>query len=150
MAIERVVKPLLPNEEMEYADEEYEIEILPDGDEDFSGFEEADAEPEPEHGDNLAEFMEDEDLAELSLELMSGYEADRTSREEWEKTYVQGLDLLGQAGRFLACFVQRAIGIAQPVPSLTLVPWGVPREESRQISMLGTCKWCVCHFATRS
>jgi len=46
-------------------------------------------------GANLAEFLEDEDLDELSNELQSGYTSDKSSREEWEQGYTKGLDLLG-------------------------------------------------------
>ncbi len=46
-------------------------------------------------GANLSEFLEDEDLDELSNELQSGYTSDKSSREEWEQGYTKGLDLLG-------------------------------------------------------
>jgi hypothetical protein len=46
-------------------------------------------------GANLAEFLEDEDLDELSSELQTGYTSDKSSREEWEQGYTKGLDLLG-------------------------------------------------------
>ena len=46
-------------------------------------------------GANLAEFLEDEDLDELSNELQSDYTSDKSSREEWEQGYTKGLDLLG-------------------------------------------------------
>ena len=45
--------------------------------------------------DNLAEDMEDSDLQYISSELMEEYENDKTSREEWSRTYTKGLDLLG-------------------------------------------------------
>ena len=44
---------------------------------------------------NLAEFIEDQDLDMLSSDLISGYENNKASRQEWEDTYIQGLDLLG-------------------------------------------------------
>ena len=46
-------------------------------------------------GANLAEFIDDDDLEELSNDLQSGYTSDKSSREEWEQGYVKGLDLLG-------------------------------------------------------
>lgn len=46
-------------------------------------------------GSNLADFMETDQLDELSSQLQSEYESDRASREEWEQGYVKGLDLLG-------------------------------------------------------
>tara|TARA_B100000963_G_scaffold291456_1_gene261505 strand:- start:5600 stop:7978 length:2379 start_codon:yes stop_codon:yes gene_type:complete len=44
---------------------------------------------------NLAEFMDDGQLSGLAMELMGDFEEDRASRQEWEDTYVKGLDLLG-------------------------------------------------------
>tara|TARA_R110000803_G_scaffold3216_5_gene10951 strand:- start:7180 stop:9645 length:2466 start_codon:yes stop_codon:yes gene_type:complete len=62
---------------------------------DFTGAEQVDALIEEGHDDNLAEKMPSADLKELASDLVSAYESDRKSREEWEKTYIQGLDLLG-------------------------------------------------------
>ena len=47
------------------------------------------------HNANLAEFMEEGELQNLSMELMGQYESDRMSRKDWETTYIKGLDLLG-------------------------------------------------------
>jgi hypothetical protein len=44
---------------------------------------------------NLAEYMDDGQLSALAMELMGDFEEDRASRQEWEDTYVKGLDLLG-------------------------------------------------------
>ena len=44
---------------------------------------------------NLAEDMDDTDLGRISSNLMEEYENDKSSRDEWSQTYVQGLDLLG-------------------------------------------------------
>jgi hypothetical protein len=46
-------------------------------------------------GANLAESMDDNDLASLSGELLELFEADNASRAEWERTYIDGMDLLG-------------------------------------------------------
>ncbi|MGA0129223.1 MAG: hypothetical protein ACO3I1_08065 [Burkholderiales bacterium] len=45
--------------------------------------------------DNLAEDMDSQDLDVISLNLMAFFEADKSSRTEWEDTYAKGLDLLG-------------------------------------------------------
>lgn len=50
---------------------------------------------EPEFGDNLAEFMDEGDLAALADDLLEGFQADKLSRKDWEQTYMEGLDLLG-------------------------------------------------------
>ena len=44
---------------------------------------------------NLSEKMEDAELGRISSNLMEEYENDKSSRDEWSQTYVQGLDLLG-------------------------------------------------------
>jgi len=58
------------------------------------------AEPLPEepplgHSDNLAEILPEDELKEISLELISKYDEDKSNREEWERAYTRGLDLLG-------------------------------------------------------
>jgi len=47
------------------------------------------------HYDNLAELLPEEILAPLGSELYNNYTDYRSSRQDWEKAYVQGLDLLG-------------------------------------------------------
>ena len=44
---------------------------------------------------NLAEFMDDDLLEKLSSDLQKNFEDDKNSRSDWEKTYKDGLDLLG-------------------------------------------------------
>jgi len=46
-------------------------------------------------GDNLAEYIEENDLQTLSNKLISSYESDKMSRKDWEDTYIKGLDMLG-------------------------------------------------------
>jgi hypothetical protein len=48
-----------------------------------------------EHGANLAEFLEEGYLSEISTDLRASYEEDLSSRSEWEETYTKGLDQLG-------------------------------------------------------
>lgn len=50
---------------------------------------------EPGFNDNLAEHMDERELSGLGHELVSDFEADSRSREDWEQTYKKGLDLLG-------------------------------------------------------
>ena len=49
----------------------------------------------PEHFDNLAEYMDDGDLSSIAADLISDFDNDLNTRAEWEKAYIQGLDLLG-------------------------------------------------------
>lgn len=44
---------------------------------------------------NLAEYLDDGQLQELSDELIGAVEADTNSRREWADTFVRGLDVLG-------------------------------------------------------
>jgi hypothetical protein len=44
---------------------------------------------------NLAEHMEENDLSELSSDLISLVEADINGRQDWVDTYIQGLKILG-------------------------------------------------------
>ena len=45
--------------------------------------------------DNLAEFMSESELAEISNDLMEQYDANKASRHDWEEAYSNGLELLG-------------------------------------------------------
>ena len=52
----------------------------------------------PDEGDffrNLAEEMDDSELGSISSSLMSEYEANKSSRKDWEEAYANGLELLG-------------------------------------------------------
>lgn len=45
--------------------------------------------------DNLAGLIPDQDCARIALDMMAFYEADKSSRQEWETQYSKGLSLLG-------------------------------------------------------
>lgn len=51
--------------------------------------------PSMAHNANLAEYLEEGLLGEISSELVAAYEDDLQSRSEWEEAYSKGLDLLG-------------------------------------------------------
>ena len=44
---------------------------------------------------NLAEELDDSDLGRISNDLVGQYDANKASRQDWEDTYTQGLELLG-------------------------------------------------------
>ncbi len=71
---------------------EIEIEIVEDGEE--SDFEDDDEE-EGGFNENLAEVLEDTQLATLVSDLIDDFDDDCTSRKDWIQTYVDGLELLG-------------------------------------------------------
>lgn len=49
----------------------------------------------PDFGSNLADHIEERELHAIGQQLISDFESDLRSREDWERTYKQGLDLLG-------------------------------------------------------
>ena len=51
--------------------------------------------PPEEHAENLADLIDDRDLSSLAHDLVSDFEDDLETRKDWEKAYIQGLDLLG-------------------------------------------------------
>jgi hypothetical protein len=60
---------------------------------------EIDLKPRKETADtfdaNLAEYMDDKELAMLSSDLIDDFDKDTMDRKDWIKTYVEGLKLLG-------------------------------------------------------
>tara|TARA_R110002153_G_scaffold222571_1_gene375011 strand:- start:4044 stop:6488 length:2445 start_codon:yes stop_codon:yes gene_type:complete len=74
--------PMIPEGiEIEGMPEESILEIVPDEGESFY--------------ENLAEIFEERDLRNIGLDLLSDFEEDESSREEWLDTFVKGLELLG-------------------------------------------------------
>ena len=73
------------------------IEISPTED----GGVEIDFEPSDRRGEaenfyaNLAEEIPDRELGRISSELMAEYDSNKASRQEWEDSYADGLELLG-------------------------------------------------------
>jgi len=45
--------------------------------------------------DNLADKIDERELAKIGQQLVSDYEQDKRSRQEWIDSYIKGLDLLG-------------------------------------------------------
>jgi hypothetical protein len=83
-------------EAQEQSPEGIEIEENEDGSVDIN-LDPSAASPEggDEHYSNLAEFLPDDVLGKLASDLSSKYQEYVSSRKDWEKTYTQGLDLLG-------------------------------------------------------
>ena len=48
-----------------------------------------------EFGENLAEMLSSSELGRIYIDLVGSIEDDRSSREDWEKTYTDGLKYLG-------------------------------------------------------
>jgi hypothetical protein len=76
--------------------EPIEIEIELPSDEDGMVIEMSKGEPRSEDfDDNLAEYIGENELQSLSMELLGQYEQDLSSRKDWLDTYVKGLKILG-------------------------------------------------------
>jgi len=69
----------------------------------------------PEFTKNIAEEMDEGELAHLSAELIGQYQIDRESRADWEQTYIKGLDLLGFKMEDRAQPFQGASGVSHPL-----------------------------------
>ena len=48
-----------------------------------------------DHSSNLAEIIDEQELTEIGAELVDDYNEYRSSRQDWEMAYTNGLDLLG-------------------------------------------------------
>src|SRR6056300_294294 len=68
-----------------------------------------------EHYANLADFLPDDVLGRLGSDLNSKYMDYISSRKEWERTYIQGLDLLGFKYNNRTEPFQGASGVTHPV-----------------------------------
>ena len=69
----------------------------------------------PDHNSNLAEFLEDGDLEKMAADLIDDFESDRTSRNEWSRSYIKGLDLLGMKIEERSQPWQGASGVFHPL-----------------------------------
>ena len=47
------------------------------------------------HDDNLAEYIDDDELEVIANDLIDHFSSDRESRSEWVNAYIKGMDLLG-------------------------------------------------------
>ena len=100
MAIEKQPIPMRSRSEdpielelVQQPDEETELFVQPDG----SIVRGSDMEEETpsKFGENLAEILDDRELNTIAAELVSSYEEDLDSRDDWFQTYSEGLELLG-------------------------------------------------------
>jgi hypothetical protein len=108
MAIEKDINPTVLNEQNQVPlgqeDMSVAIEAIKDrGTEGFQIQEDGSAilestmveEIDTDFDSNLAEVLDPQDLRNISNELIAGIEKDKASREDWEKTYKDGLEYLG-------------------------------------------------------
>ena len=100
MAIEQQPLSMVPP-----ADQEIELEIMEQPAEETEVFIQPDGSailgsdmPEQttaKFGENLADSLDERELYTIATELVSNYEEDLDSRDDWFHTYTEGLDLLG-------------------------------------------------------
>ena len=95
-----------------------EVTISTDDMELSMGFDE---EPMVEHDSNLVDFMEQSELDTLGSELVGLYNADKTSRHDWEESYIKGLDLLGMKFEDRTTPWDGACGVFHPMLSEAVV-----------------------------
>jgi len=95
---------VLPKEEIVVTEEDKLSEVTPEGAEvimDEEGGAEinfdpmADQQVTQNHFENIAELLPDDVLGSIGSELNENYMQYKTSRKDWEDTYIKGLDLLG-------------------------------------------------------
>jgi len=74
---------------------EEEIEILFDEDDNLVDPSLMDSDQQTEFNDNLAEFLDSSTLSEISSQVLTNFQNDLDSREDWYETFKDGLELLG-------------------------------------------------------
>ena len=84
---------------------------------------------EVEFGANLSEHMEDTDLETVSSDLIGDYLGDRSSRKDWEESYIKGLSQLGLKIEDRTAPWEGACGVTHPILSEAVV-----RFQSQAIS----------------
>ena len=77
----------------------------------------AEQEQQIPHNANLADFLDEGYLREISSDLRASYEDDMESRSEWEETYTKGLDQLGLKYEDRTQPFQGASGVTHPLIS---------------------------------
>ena len=71
--------------------------------------------------DNLAEYIDEGELAQLAGDLVGEFDEDISSRKDWMQTYVDGLQLLGMTIEERTEPWEGACGVYHPLLSETLV-----------------------------
>ena len=67
------------------------------------------------HDENLAYFLEEDILNKVSADISSSYDDFKSSRDDWERAYTKGLDLLGFKYEDRSQPFQGASGSTHPV-----------------------------------
>lgn len=75
----------------------------------------------PAHDDNLAEYIEEDELMSMASEIIHDFNTDRNSRSDWASAYVKGLDLMGMKIEERTQPWQGAAGVFHPVMTEAVV-----------------------------
>lgn len=79
------------------------------------------AEMVADHNSNLAELIDETDLMMISSELIASYRSDKESRADWERAYMNGLDLLGLKHEDRTTPWDGACGVFHPLLSESVI-----------------------------
>lgn len=113
--IDKNVEIVTP-EEMISDNNEAQIEMLDDGGAEVDFDPSMDPGPgTANHDANLAEFIDDDELMNVSSDLIEAFDDAKASRKDWEDAYTKGLDLLGFKYENRAEPFQGASGATHPV-----------------------------------
>lgn len=74
----------------------------------------------PQFDDNLAEFMDDDDLMAVANDIRESMDECETSRDDWKRAYKKGLDLLGYKVEERTIPWDGACGVVHPILSEAL------------------------------
>jgi len=85
----------MPEQELEIEIVDPEMVMLDDGSVEITIIPGEESEGDVPFDANLAEYMDERALAELSGDLVHAYDNDIASRKDWEETYTEGIKLLG-------------------------------------------------------
>ena len=120
MSIDKALNEISAGDALEMMDNEGpDIEIILDAD--GGATVEIGSDEELSFDANLAEVVDESDLNHISAELMVLYDADKTSRGEWEQQYSKGLELLGFKYEERTKPFKGASGVAHPMLSEAVV-----------------------------
>jgi len=93
---------------VEMEDGGVEVDFSPTSEQDYAN---------AKFGENIAEYLDEEIMGEIASDLISSYEEDKASREEWVTTYTNGLELLGIKSEDRTTPFEGACGVTHPILS---------------------------------
>jgi len=93
MPIDKVVNLAPVTDINEMMGDETDIEVILE--DDGSAVVEISEDDDVDFYSNLAEVIDEDELNQISLDLLALFEADKSSRSDWEDMYSKGMELLG-------------------------------------------------------